>query len=213
MIEYAIDLKKAFNEKDKELFESHLDPKHALRFLVADLSTGNFDGPQIFQCSKKKEIKSIFDCYTQNFYQYESTSKKFFTIIPWDYDWTFYRGEWYLNLPEWNDLSYDCTKHYVRSSIQDVWPAVCHPYYRMLAEHYKHEYADALSELLDGPLSGTNLQEKIDQWIQQITPHVEEDTLYKKEEWLEAVQSLRTNVDFYIALMTTRLEKARLALK
>src|SRR5690606_22292842 len=95
-------------------------------------------------------------------------------------------------VPDWNVRPQNCNPREVwePGSGVTITPPRCDTLLDRLAVGYFYEFADAATQLLEGPFSLSVLSEQVQSWRDVLAPLVQEDPTIDLDEWNEAVDGL-----------------------
>ena len=202
MVAFAEALRAATDQNIESVLNEWMDLDHMTRYLAVDRTIESWDGIVAWYCPSG-------GCFNHNYYWYESASERRMWLIPWDLDNSFASPnfiESQYGMPNWNDVSFDCTQR-----VQVFWglrarPAACDEVLiRRFATVIWDRYVLAVENFLDGPFQVSALEAKVDTWAAQIAPAVEEDPNGPgMEAWQAAVEQLRGD---FTALRQTILDE------
>jgi hypothetical protein len=164
------------------------------------------DGPYHWYCGEPTEASSSWRsahdyagvvCGNHNYYWYEETDAERLWPIPWDLDNAMTPSLAYTVIQsEWDDLSYDCTD-VIRAGVSPPqMPATCDPLQRGFALGLRARIHAAMRELALGPLSEARVDARLQRWVAQLEPFVQEAAEAHPDElqphaWRAQVATLR----------------------
>src|SRR5690606_30051683 len=149
-----------------------LDIRHTLRYIAVDRALKNWDGIMAFYEPARPH----------NFYWYHDDGDPgVFRLIPWDLDNTFWEFDAYMApeqwataapVPDWNVRPQNCNPREVwePGSGVTITPPRCDTLLDRLAVGYFYEFADAATQLLEGPFSLSVLSEQVQSWRDVLAP-------------------------------------------
>jgi spore coat protein H len=174
------------------------DLAYLTRYLAVDTATRNADGITAFYCDGEGDF-----CSNHNFYWYATSDHRFWPI-PWDLDYTWSVATTFDNVPRWTDTGTACGERYAVWSEALVSPPGCDPVLRGAATR-RTLYAQAMQELLAGPMQVNRLKVDLDRWASQISGAVSLDPTMGHDGWIDSVLRLQRD----LSLLRERMEYLR----
>jgi hypothetical protein len=187
----------------------YVDFDYLARYIVVDRAIANYDGIMAFYYG------AGWGPYNQNYYWYDTAGGRF-SLIPWDFDKTFWYPEpnfWTANaangqniVPNWNVITNDCDGYAAGFDSKIVNNGVsydvpyrlreidCDPFLRLLRTEIYDRQAAIAEEFIAGPLSSANVSAKVEAWRSQIAQAIEEDPLVDSAHWQGYVDSLLADI-------------------
>ncbi len=219
-----ITLAKELGEANKtdtahEVVEQWMDVNHTMRHIVTEWGIGDDDGIYLWFCWEWDD-PTTDDCTNHNFYFYEEQEANRVWLLPWDLDYAF-RGQGNLLPPlikAWDDIVL-CEIDRSTGIFGRIAPT-CDPLLKGMIQ-YQEKYVRILEELLNGPFQEEAIAQKIDAWIAQVRPIVQEeidewgDEALSMVEWEYGIEALKRNIDMLRKRNTEDLaeRKERLGMK
>lgn len=158
-----------------------------LTFIATARVIDHWDGIFAWYCGSSS-------CSNHNFYMYESTTSDQFWMIPWDFDGalpSFTTHE--SRIPDWTTGNSNCNPMPGNNSGTLMMRAPgCDPMLRWTASELKSPYKTKAWDLLDGPLSSTAVNQRIDELRALIQNAVEDDPVWDHSRWESRVVELKS---------------------
>ncbi|MET0339622.1 MAG: CotH kinase family protein [Polyangiales bacterium] len=175
-----------------------LDLSYMMRYLAVDRLIINDDGIMHWYCASQQGNNERRAQGNHNYYWYEARGFDRLWLVPWDLDNSFNddRSDFTHVATDWRQSDFLCLCMPVGGVPQRA-PS-CDPLTRHLAT-FRSEYDAAVSELVRGPFSTMAVNAKLDAWVAQIKPYVEEAAGVRgapsARSWGESVNRLRTTIN------------------
>ncbi len=185
MLALTAELKQASqNGTEHEVIARWFDINHTMRHIVTEWGIGDDDGTYNWVCGHCElpndrdtclppDELELIHCTNHNYYFYEEVEADRLWLLPWDLDVAFRGGDWGFEplVTAWDqerlcevDLSFP---YFGRMAPN------CNPLLKGLM-HFEPEYVAVMQELLDGPFKEEAIAAKLDAWIEQLRPYVQE---------------------------------------
>lgn len=177
-----------------------MDVERLITMMVVDRAIANDDGALHWYCRGM----SPSSCSNHNYYWYEEPAAARLHLVPWDLDNAF------ENLPDdrnpvtpiaddWAVVSNGCEPFRHGGFFLYQRSATCDPLTAVLAER-TDLWTSAVRTFLDGPFSAEAVDQLLDEWSEQIAPHIAEaasrhDDAPSVDEWNQAVLRLRDGIE------------------
>lgn len=188
MVRFAAALEAADDSTWVQTLEQWTDVDMLMAKMAVDRAIDHWDGIVAWYC--------IPNCFNHNYYWYESTVEDKVWLIPWDVDramvWpppikTIY------GMSDWDeDLGCDPLPLFVPGLVG--LPPHCNKFIGSTARTLWDRYATATQQLLDGPFQLAALNAKIDTYVEQLGPYIDEDPAIDRTAWDADVAQLRTDL-------------------
>ena len=190
-----------FNANDSEIqtiIENHMELNQLLSYAVVDRAIRHDDGPFHWYCDWGQ-------CEPHNFFWYENPNTSKIHLIPWDLDNAFENIIENSNpvtpiADDWGDTTNNCqTFNYGEWNITQK-SAACDRIVGGLAR-FKVEYQHLKDSLINGPLAEQSVNNKIDQWVNQIrNATIEASQIHNDalpiSTWEDAIFKLKSQLDY-----------------
>jgi hypothetical protein len=179
------------------IIEGSMDVDEIMSYIVVDRAIRHDDGPFHWYCSGSS-------CSNHNYYWYEEPGNEQLHLIPWDLDNAF---ENIINntnavtaiADEWGEISNDCQPFAAGWFGLQQRSAACD---KLTAGWvtYEAEYQNLREQFFQGPCSAATVNQKIEEWTQQIHAATEDahdahsDAL-SPASWDQAVAKLKQQLD------------------
>jgi hypothetical protein len=187
----------------------YTDLDYTMRYLAVDRTIGHDDGPLHWYC-----VGGAASCYSHNFYWYEAEGDGGqpgpLWIVAWDLDSAFNVDNpittlWF----EWDDPSYGCATMTQAPYVLPLRHPTCDPLQHAWAQQ-QEPFLDAVQALIEGPMRRDLIEDKLQQWEQQITPHVREAAALHADavtlqQWEQARAALRDAIDMHLSWARERI--------
>ena len=188
--------------EQRAVLDTWTDVDDLLAYSVVDRAIRHDDGPFHWYCSEN-------GCGNQNFYWYSDPSEQRLHLIPWDLDGAFENlrteNPYTAVADGWGEVTDDCEIFAYGELDRLQRSAACDPLTAALATLDADRQA-LVDEFVNGPFSATEVNDRIDEWVEQIQPAIEEaaalhDDAITVEEWLAAVADFREDLELsHVAL-------------
>ena len=189
------------NANDLEIqtiIENHMELNQLLSYAVVDRAIRHDDGPFHWYCDWGQ-------CEPHNFFWYENPNTSKIHLIPWDLDNAFENIIENSNpvtpiADNWGDTTNNCqTFNYGEWNITQK-SAACDRIVGGLAR-FKVEYQHLKDSLINGPLAEQTVNNKIDQWVNQIrNATIEASQIHNDavpiSTWEDAIFKLKSQLDY-----------------
>ena len=189
------------NANDSEIqtiIENHMELNQMLSYAVVDRAIRHDDGPFHWYCDWGQ-------CEPHNFFWYENPSSRKIHLIPWDLDNAFENIIEDSNpvtpiADDWGDTTNNCQIfNYGEWNITQK-SAACDRIVGGLAR-FKVEYQHLKDSLINGPLAEQTVNNKIDQWVNQIrNATIEASQIHNDalpiSTWEDAIFKLKSQLDY-----------------
>jgi hypothetical protein len=171
MVRFAQALATAGRDGFAGVVESWTDADQLMRYMAVARLVDSWDDIVGWYCVMGQP------CFNHNYYWYESTTEDRVWLIAWDVDHTFEEPSpirTYFSMPDWDDVSADCTPKNIFLGIQGRAPA-CDPFIAGMATQLWDRYASSSQALLDGDFAEVAMGARIDDLHDLIRDAVAED--------------------------------------
>ena len=187
----------------------YLDFDYLSRYIVVDRAIANFDGIMSFY------FGTGWGPANQNYNWYDVGNGRF-SLIPWDFDKTFWYPEpnlWSDNMPNgnnivpnWNVITSSCdgyTSYFdavvvlggvTYNGSYGVREIDCDPFLKLLRGVIYGRQKSIADAFIAGPFSAQSVAAKLGAWRAQITSAIQEDPLVDTTQWQNAADDLQANV-------------------
>jgi hypothetical protein len=188
---------KAAIERSASATEAFIDRDYVMKYVAIDRVIINDDGIFHWWCATDGSGNNPGGVGNHNYYWYQETDRKFFWLIPWDFDNAFNASGMVVVWPEWK-TSATCSCASTPTSFIPQLPASCDPltqrFISWMSDYNRHAEA-----FVSGPFAAAAVNAKIDAWSAQIRPYVVEaagrNGAPTERAWQDAVSTLRTMID------------------
>jgi spore coat protein CotH len=198
--------------------ERWMDVDHVMRLIAVDRAIRADDGPFHWWCNtggnkvwSQQRTVGIYNCGNHNYFWYEETVSPRVWLLPWDMDASFKRNDAASALIwEWDDTSIDCST-VADGNIGRQWPPSCDRLTRGWST-YQAQYVASAAALLDGAFSAEVVDAKLDRWVAQLQPIVEQGLVLDRtnlslDGWLAEVDTLRGYITAQRADLAARVAR------
>ena len=191
-VNFANAVSSSSNEDFVSTLGQYVDPTHWIRYITLSRLVGHWDGVFAWYCGGSGANQQ---CNNHNFYWYQSRDNQKFTIVPWDYDNSFYFNhfQWEAGIPSWAEATTDCSVQYDLFGGKSIAPH-CDPLLGKTRATMWEDYKALARPLLDGHFSNDNMSSRIDALIEQIDDAVANDPIRDYNNWLNHQNTLRNLV-------------------
>lgn len=191
-VNFANAISSSSNEDFVSTLGQYVDPTHWIRYITLSRLVGHWDGVFAWYCGGSGANQQ---CNNHNFYWYQSRDNQKFTIVPWDYDNSFYFNhfQWEAGIPSWAEATTDCSVQYDLFGGKSIAPH-CDPLLGKTRATMWEDYKALARPLLDGHFSNDNMSSRIDALIEQIDDAVANDPIRDYNNWLNHQNTLRNLV-------------------
>lgn len=196
--DFAQNVADAEPQELKEVIEAGMDINEALSYAVVDRTIRHDDGPFHWYCSGN-------DCSSHNFYWYEEPNNKKLHLITWDLDNAFENIISDANPvtpihDEWGEISNDCQPFGSGFWGLQQWSATCDKLTAGWAT-YTDEYEQIKTEFVNGPLSASSVNSRLDTWSNQIESATQEaedahGDAVSVTKWQQGMNTLKNQINF-----------------
>lgn len=180
----------------QDIVEQFLDIDEIISYAVVDRTIKHDDGPFHWYCGGN-------NCSNHNYYWYEEPNEEKLHLIAWDLDNAFANIISNANLitpiaDEWGETSNNCEPFQYLLPTQ--WSASCDKLTATWAS-YTDLYEQKKMQLLNGPMSETSINQKLDTWQNQIKEATKEasdlhDDAISSNEWEAKIIELKNQLDY-----------------
>jgi hypothetical protein len=178
--------------------ETWMDVDSLMRYIAVDRTIEHWDG-----------IVGFYSLpgYNHNYYWYEHSATDRVQLIPWDLDHTFDFPTFATTYgaPKWNEDPGNCIPFAVFFGIVR-FPAQCDVFMRGIATQSRDAWLPIAQEFLDTSFSQEVLDARIDGWVEQIAPAVEEDPDLQLGQWQDDVDEFRADLAELRAAMQAEID-------
>lgn len=169
------------------VIDAWMDTDALMRYIAVDRAIDNWDG-----------IVGMYGlpAGNHNYYWYEEETANRVHLIPWDLDHSFDSpnpliANW--GTPAWNETTPDCSPTSVFFGV-NRYPAMCDPFIRGVANELRDRWIAESQTFIDTLFTPAELEARIDAYVAQIEPHVQDDPDLDYAEWTAEVDELRADV-------------------
>jgi hypothetical protein len=196
---FAEAIANAPQEDVPNIIQQSMNIDEIMSYIAVDRTIRHDDGPFHWYCNGNN------GCGSHNFYWYEEPTSEQLHLIPWDLDNTFENIIFPANpvtpiADDWGEISNNCEpfSHGIWGLQQ--WSATCDKLTGGWAT-FTQEYEDKKAILINGPMSETQTDQLLNEWMEQIRDATMEaaDThndAISLSEWENAVQKLKSQLNF-----------------
>jgi len=193
---FAQEVADANMEESRNIVEQYMDIDEIISYAVVDRTIRHDDGPFHWYCFGG-------DCESHNFYWYEEPNNQKLHLIPWDLDNAFENIISNSNpitpiFDKWGETSNNCKVFTYPTALQ--WSASCDKLTGTWAS-YIEEYNKKKLTLIEGPMSESVANQKLELWQSQIREAVMQDkdmdgNPASISSWESAVDQLKKQLNF-----------------
>jgi len=178
MVNFGTQFRAALEQGEEEtdrIVGAWMDVDYVLKFIAVDRAIEADDGPMHIFAPGAVGSPWAGIGWNHNYYWYAGHQLDRLWPIPWDMDLTLGAMVNTWIQVEWNDLDLECIlkQHPLPFFPPQVVPS-CEPLIRSFARQ-TDAYAKVVRGLVEGPLSEAAVKEKLDHWIAQLEPFVQEE--------------------------------------
>ncbi|MBN2197263.1 MAG: CotH kinase family protein [Polyangiaceae bacterium] len=186
-IAFSADMLAATDNGLPQSLAKYTDLDRMLDYMAVDYAITNWDGITTFYAGDWGQAN-------HNYYMYQSVDSATFTLIPWDLNAVFLLDHWLGDIDPWDTLRVDCNAP-IPTADGDLAtiPAACDPTIRAIALS-KDRYHASVRRLLDEVFVEDRLCAKIDDYVRQIAPAMENDPFVSYLEMAGAAEYLKNNL-------------------
>jgi len=195
---FATEIKNADDNQLVEIVEKWMDTDAIISYVVVDRTIRHDDGPFHWYCNGNS-------CSPHNFYWYENPTENKLHLIPWDLDNAFENiisaNNSVTNIPdEWGEISNNCNPFSDGFFGLSQKSAVCDKLVLAWTK-FDEEFSQKKKEFVEGPLSESSIEMKLQEWETQISQAtLEADDLHADaisfNQWNNSLLQLRDQLEF-----------------
>ena len=195
---FGNEIANASSQQARDIVEAYMNINEIISYAVVDRTIRHDDGPFHWYCDSDW-------CSNHNYYFYEEPNNRKLHLIPWDLDNAFENIKGNENpvtpiADAWGQTSNNCEPFRFGWFGLNQWSAACDKLTATWAS-YDQLYDDLKTQLINGPMSEQSVNEKLNEWSNQIeeaTREAEEkhNDALTVDQWKFKVQELKDQLEY-----------------